>query len=128
MATVIDFRSTGSFLPTALLPAALLAATLTLPAAGQATSRVNVATGGAQANRDTTNAWISADGRYVAFASYATNLAFPTTNPGQEVFIHDRQTGLRGRNCRTDRPVRRCRTGHSLASHTGRICRRGFSP
>ena len=38
---------------------------------------------------------ISADGRYIAFASYANNLVTtpPNTGGNSEVFLHDRQTG-----------------------------------
>ena len=37
---------------------------------------------------------ISADGRYVAFASYATNLVPGDTNGVNDIFVHDRQTGI----------------------------------
>jgi len=58
------------------------------------TDRVSVATGGAQANGYSgTLASISADGRYVAFASDATNLVAGDTNGASDVFVHDRQTG-----------------------------------
>lgn len=36
---------------------------------------------------------ISADGRYVAFSSSASNLVFEDTNHQMDVFVHDRQTG-----------------------------------
>ena len=36
---------------------------------------------------------ISADGRFVAFSSYASNLVPGDTNGWYDVFIHDRQTG-----------------------------------
>src|SRR5207247_7550333 len=36
---------------------------------------------------------ISADGRFVAFASYASNLVPGDTNGDADVFVHDRQTG-----------------------------------
>jgi hypothetical protein len=51
---------------------------------------VNVATGGAQANRDTTNAWISADGRYVAFQSDASNIVSGDSNATRDIFLRDR--------------------------------------
>ena len=38
---------------------------------------------------------ISADGRYVAFLSEATNLVPGDTNGIKDVFVHDRQTGRR---------------------------------
>jgi Tol biopolymer transport system component len=55
--------------------------------------RISVATDGTQANGDSDLAALSADGRYVAFASMATNLVAGDTNGVQDVFVHDRQTG-----------------------------------
>jgi Tol biopolymer transport system component len=57
------------------------------------TTRVSVATSGAQANGDSDSPAISADGRYVAFASGATNLVSGDTNGLGDVFVHDRVTG-----------------------------------
>ena len=57
------------------------------------TTRVSVASGGAQANGPSFDPSISADGRYVAFASLATNLVSGDTNNKQDIFVHDRQTG-----------------------------------
>jgi Tol biopolymer transport system component len=58
------------------------------------TDRVSVATGGVQSNGSSgTLPSISADGRYVAFASDATNLVAGDTNGATDVFVHDRQTG-----------------------------------
>ncbi len=37
---------------------------------------------------------ISADGRYVAFSSLATNLVLNDTNSRSDVFVHDRDTGI----------------------------------
>lgn len=36
---------------------------------------------------------ISADGRFVAFGSYASNLVVGDTNGVPDIFVHDRQTG-----------------------------------
>jgi Tol biopolymer transport system component len=36
---------------------------------------------------------ISADGRYVAFASYATNLVAGDTNGAEDIFVRDRTSG-----------------------------------
>jgi Tol biopolymer transport system component len=58
-----------------------------------ATTRVSVATGGAQANGPADMASLSADGRYVAFKSTATNLVTGDTNGAWDVFVHDTQTG-----------------------------------
>jgi Tol biopolymer transport system component len=57
--------------------------------------RVNVASDGTQADGSSSYAQISADGRYVAFTSSATNLvewAEPPQNP-RDVYVHDRRTG-----------------------------------
>ena len=57
------------------------------------TTRVSVATGGTQANGQSRGAAISADGRYVAFESYATNLVVGDSNANVDIFVHDRATG-----------------------------------
>ena len=57
------------------------------------TTRVSVATGGAQADRRSRDASISADGRYVLFTSRASNLVSGDANGVDDVFRHDRQTG-----------------------------------
>jgi sugar lactone lactonase YvrE len=55
------------------------------------TTRVSVDSSGAQANQGSFAPSINADGRYVTFASGATNLVTGDTSAG--VFVHDRQTG-----------------------------------
>jgi Tol biopolymer transport system component len=57
------------------------------------TSRVSVASNGTQGNSWSYEPSISADGRYVAFYSIATNLVPGDTNGADDVFVHDRQTG-----------------------------------
>jgi VCBS repeat-containing protein len=57
-------------------------------------TRVSVASDGTQADRGSTNPKLSADGRYVAFTSFATNLVAGDTNGVADVFVHDRQTGV----------------------------------
>src|SRR5689334_4894228 len=59
------------------------------------TERVSVGQGGAQANGDSGFAGlaISGDGRFVAFASDASNLVKGDTNGATDVFVHDRQAG-----------------------------------
>jgi Tol biopolymer transport system component len=59
--------------------------------AGQ-TTRVSVSSRGAQGNAPSTQAEISANGRFVAFRSDASNLVPGDTNGAQDVFIHDRRT------------------------------------
>jgi fibronectin type 3 domain-containing protein len=44
-------------------------------------------------NRGSTNAFLSADGRYVAFSSQATNLVLGDTNGVGDAFVKDLQTG-----------------------------------
>ena len=68
------------------------------------TTRVSVGPGGAQSDGQSQQPVISADGRYVAFVSAATNLApgdtntcpadgYPAAGACPDVFVHDRQTG-----------------------------------
>jgi Tol biopolymer transport system component len=61
------------------------------------TTRVSVASAGTQANDNSNIASISADGRYVAFQSTATNLVGSDTNGATDIFVHDRQTGQTSR-------------------------------
>lgn len=58
------------------------------------TERVSVAGDGAQANQGSGWSAISADGRFVAFASTAANLVAGPRSDEQQVFVHDRQTGV----------------------------------
>ncbi len=59
------------------------------------TERVSVGPGGLQSNNDSFSGAISADGRFVAYTSYASNLLGPgvDTNSTGDVFVYDRQTG-----------------------------------
>ena len=56
------------------------------------TDRVSVASDGTQADGLTFSPAISADGRFVAFKSEATNLVAGDTNGADDVFVHDRTT------------------------------------
>jgi Tol biopolymer transport system component len=56
------------------------------------TTRVSVSTSGTEANGDSFAPALSSDGRYVAFASAATNLVDGDTNDANDVFVRDRQT------------------------------------
>jgi Tol biopolymer transport system component len=58
------------------------------------TQRVNVGPQGVEANERSSDPAISADGRYVAFTSWASNLIPGDTNNRPDVFVHDRTTGL----------------------------------
>jgi WD40-like Beta Propeller Repeat len=61
------------------------------------TSRISIPTGGGQGNDNSYSANISADGRFVAFISYASNLVDGDTNGAFDAFVHDRQTKLTSR-------------------------------
>ena len=61
------------------------------------TELVSVATGGAQGNSGSTGCSVSADGRYVAFESNASNLVAGDTNGVWDIFVRDRQSGTTGR-------------------------------
>jgi hypothetical protein len=54
------------------------------------TTRVSVGTGGIQGNNTFYNTSISADGRYVAFTSYASNLVSGDTNGTGDIFLYDK--------------------------------------
>jgi cysteine-rich repeat protein len=56
------------------------------------TTRVSVSTAGAQANAAASTAAISADGRYVAFESFADNLAPDSPGSWSDIFVRDRDT------------------------------------
>jgi Tol biopolymer transport system component len=66
------------------------------------TTRVSVATGGGESNNLTLDPAISADGRYVVFASYANNLVAGDTNGGPDIFVHDRNSGITTRGSLTN--------------------------
>jgi Tol biopolymer transport system component len=57
------------------------------------TTRVSVSSSEAQANDSSFIGDISADGRYVVFGSFASNLVAGDTNGQPDVFIRDRQLG-----------------------------------
>src|SRR5262249_40933043 len=57
------------------------------------TERVSVSSSGAQADRPTGSPSISADGRFVAFGSFASTLAAPGANGFSQIFVRDRTAG-----------------------------------
>ena len=66
------------------------------------TTRVSISSSGAQGNLPSYAVAITADGRYVAFTSDATNLVSGDTNGTSDAFVHDRQTGETARVSITD--------------------------
>jgi len=86
---------TGSYILVRSSKNAARAAPRPRPAAqsGGITTRVSVASDGTQGNGDSYWTSISADGRYVAFLSWASNLVPGDTNGSKDIFVHDRQTG-----------------------------------
>ena len=58
------------------------------------THRVSISTAGVQANGRSDEPAVSADGRYVAFSSTATNLAPRDTNGASDIFVRDLATGV----------------------------------
>jgi Tol biopolymer transport system component len=57
------------------------------------TTQASVASDGTRADGESVNPAVSADGRFVAFESQATNLVPGDTNGVGDVFVHDRATG-----------------------------------
>jgi Tol biopolymer transport system component len=57
------------------------------------TTRVSVDSAGTEGNGESSGPSISADGRYVAFHSSASNLVAGDTNGYSDIFVHDWQTG-----------------------------------
>lgn len=56
--------------------------------------RVSKSSAGLQADSSSATPSLSADGRFAAFSSIATNLVTGDTNAARDVFLFDRQTGL----------------------------------
>jgi cysteine-rich repeat protein len=89
-------RQSVSGLRCSHLPAVVLAlVAIAAPASSQAflIERASVASDGTAANAGSTVSAISADGRFVAFASSASNLVPGDTNSQLDVFVRDRATG-----------------------------------
>ncbi|MFP4223398.1 MAG: FG-GAP-like repeat-containing protein [Phycisphaeraceae bacterium] len=56
-------------------------------------TRVSVTPDGMEANANSRSGSLSADGRYLVFDSYASNLVPGDTNNASDVFVYDRETG-----------------------------------
>jgi Tol biopolymer transport system component len=91
--TVVSLKTIARFCSMLLLLALILTSAASVRAMPGNTTRVSVASDGTQANGGSFTPSISADGRYVAFASIAVNLVSGDTNGVQDIFVHDRQTG-----------------------------------
>src|SRR5215203_2430969 len=77
--------------PTVILAIVLALALTSTSVAGSArTERVSVSPSGEPGNRNSAYAAVSADGRYVAFASDASDLV-PGDRNGSDVFVRDRK-------------------------------------
>ncbi len=63
-----------------------------LHVAGAETTRVSVSSAGIQGNDGSSATAISADGRFVVFESFASNLVAGDTNGRPDIFVRDRQT------------------------------------
>ncbi len=57
-------------------------------------SRVSKSSSGLAGNAASTDAAVSADGRHIAFSSWADNLVDNDANGQQDIFVHDSSTGL----------------------------------
>lgn len=78
-------------------PVSVFIVVLSIVATGSAAvtkvKRVSVSSSGAVADQGSVSSAISADGRFVAFASTADNLVHGDTNATYDIFVHDLKTG-----------------------------------
>jgi len=77
----------------AVVTAIVVSGALPAAAVANTTSVVSAAPDGANADNQSFDPSISADGRYVAFESYATNLVVGDTNGQTDIFVRDMSTG-----------------------------------
>lgn len=89
--TPLNARS-GRIVAVTLLVSVLAFAAAPAGASPGTTERVSVSSAGTQGNGDSVAPSISADGRFVAFLSCASNFVPGDTNVC-DVYVHDRQTG-----------------------------------
>ncbi len=89
-----SIRQYGKFLFSILLMGIIMFA---LPGASEAaagdTTRVSVKSDGTQGNGPSDGPSISADGNFVAFRSFASNLVAGDTNANADIFVRDREAG-----------------------------------
>jgi hypothetical protein len=91
--TVVRTRSSFIIFAVLATMALLCVMATSSEAAAGTTTRVSVDSFGAEANGESSSISISAQGRYVAFHSFASNLVAGDTNNALDVFVHDRTTG-----------------------------------
>ncbi|HPP73663.1 MAG TPA: hypothetical protein PLU88_00875 [Armatimonadota bacterium] len=75
------------------------------PAFSGVTEIVSLSSSGEQGNSGSHNPSLSADGRYVAFESYATNLVPDDTNGWEDIFVRDRGVPAQPKELENDVPV-----------------------
>ena len=93
------------------------------------TERVSVGRDGAQGNNASFRPAISADGRFVAFASAASNLVAGDSNGQIDVFVRDREAGITRRSSVRSTLSRRSSPESSSASTpASRITRNWCAP
>lgn len=73
------------------VPEDTIAAEITAVTAVGDTTLVSLRSDGGQGNDDSSNPYVSANGRYVAFASDADNLVNGDTNGATDIFVRDRE-------------------------------------
>src|SRR3990172_12074621 len=90
-------RKLGPRVAIVVATAAIVGAAAALPpawgGADVATERVSVSSAGVEGNFASSSAAVSADGRFIAFASNASNLVPNDTNGARDIFVRDRLTG-----------------------------------
>jgi Tol biopolymer transport system component len=87
---------TVSIVKSLIVSSAILMSTV-MPVWAGTTTRISIGLNGAEANGGSAVPTISANGRWIAFNSGATNLIEGDTNGHTDVFVHDRQTSLTSR-------------------------------
>ncbi|MGC1376745.1 MAG: peptidoglycan DD-metalloendopeptidase family protein [Anaerolineales bacterium] len=87
------FKSLTSLIIILILFFLVINPTPALAAAGD-TTLISLNSSGVKGNSASYGSSISADGRYVAFMSYATNLVSGDTNGTNDVFVRDTQTNI----------------------------------
>jgi len=88
-----DVESSDSASAVAQVSSAIGRSSLRAPSASYSLSRVSVGSDSGQSNGDSYDAAVSGNGRYVAFASTASNLVVGDTNGETDIFLKDVENG-----------------------------------